>query len=410
MGFTSEGVRLPSRVSDFIDSNLGYLVDATARFIRVPSPSGSEGKVAEILLRELERLGFKSIIDEAGNVVGEMGKSDCAGGKTLAFNVHLDHVPPGRRECWKYDPFGGVVENGRIYGRGAADTKGSWAPMILAMEAVREFYEIEGKVFFTGVVMEELTYCFGMKYLLEKTLRKRLPNYIVSGEATSLNVAVGHRGRAELEVVTKGRACHASAPWRGDNALYKAARAIIAMESLSRDLMDGAEDPLLGRSTLSVTDIRCSPGARNVVPDECRFYVDYRFLPRECLEDVLRRINEKVKAEGADANVIEIEDETYTGLKFVGKKYMPGFEISPDHHLVRTSVAAAESVLKFKPKIQRWDFATDGGYSMGVKGIPTVGFSPCEEELAHAPNESVRIDYMEKAAKVYAMMILMLCG
>jgi acetylornithine deacetylase/succinyl-diaminopimelate desuccinylase-like protein len=70
MGFTSEGVRLPSRVSDFIDSNLGYLVDATARFLRVPSPSGSEGKVAEILLRELERLGFKSIIDEAGNVVG----------------------------------------------------------------------------------------------------------------------------------------------------------------------------------------------------------------------------------------------------------------------------------------------------------------------------------------------------
>ncbi|MCQ5363050.1 MAG: YgeY family selenium metabolism-linked hydrolase [Candidatus Methanomethylicia archaeon] len=410
MVFTSEFARIIDRISDFIDSNLKYLVDATVQFIRAPSPSGSEGKVAEILLRELESRGFKSMIDEAGNVVGEMGEGDYVERKTLAFNVHLDHVPPGRRESWKYDPFGGVVENGRIYGRGAADTKGAWAPMILAMEAVRELGKIKGKVLFTGVVMEELTYCFGMKYLLEKTLRKRSPDYIISGEATSLNVAVGHRGRAELEVVTKGRACHASAPWRGENALYKAARAIIALEGLSRDLMDEVEHPLLGRSTLSVTDIRCSPGARNVVPDECRFYVDYRFRPKECLEDVLRRINEKVKAEGADANVIEIEDETYTGLKFVGKKYMPGFEISPDHHLVRVSVAAAESLLKFKPKIQRWDFATDGGYSMGVKGIPTVGFSPCEEELAHAPNESVSIDYMKKAAKVYAMIILMLCG
>ncbi|MEM3882981.1 MAG: M20/M25/M40 family metallo-hydrolase, partial [Candidatus Methanomethyliaceae archaeon] len=66
-------------------------------------------------------------------------------------------------------------------------------------------------------------------------------------------------------------------------------------------------------------------------------------------------------------------------------------------------------ILEFKPKIQRWDFATDGGYSMGVMGIPTVGFSPCEEELAHAPNESVSVNHMQKAAKVYAMMILMLC-
>lgn len=402
-------MRLPEKVSEYIDSKLDYLVDTTVRFLRVPSESGSEGEVAKVLLEELEEAGFDAFIDRVGNVIGVLKGDSMEGSNRLAFNVHLDHVPPGRADSWRYDPFGGVMEEGRIFGRGAADTKGAWAPMILAMKAVKDCCSIKGEVIFTGVVMEELTYCFGMKYLLDCTLNEMRPNYMVLGEATGLNIAVGHRGRAELEVVTKGRACHASAPWRGDNALYKAARAITAIEGLSRDLMKGEEDPLLGRTTLAVTDIECSPGAHNVVPDECRFYVDYRFLPKEGLEDVLRRVNERVKAEGAFAEVRQKEEKTYTGFKFVGKKHMPGFVIPSDHYLVKTLAMATEGILEFKPKIQRWDFATDGGYSMGVMGIPTVGFSPCEEELAHAPNESVSVNHMQKAAKVYAMMILMLC-
>ncbi|MCX8181701.1 MAG: M20/M25/M40 family metallo-hydrolase [Candidatus Methanomethyliaceae archaeon] len=402
-------MKLPKRVLDYIDSRLDYLVETTVRFLKVPSQSGSESAVAKVLLRELEKAGFEAYLDAVGNVIGILKGHSEEKGKKLAFNVHLDHVPPGRLDSWKYDPFGGVIEGNRIFGRGAADTKGAWAPMILAMQAVKEFCNINGDVIFTGVVMEELTYCFGMKYLLDHTLKEGRPDYMILGEATGLNVAVGHRGRAEFEVVTKGRACHASAPWRGENALYKAARAIIGIEDLSREIMD-EEDKLLGRSTMAVTDLRCSPGAHNVVPDECKFYVDYRFLPKERLEDMLRRINEKIRDEGASAHVCEKEEESYTGFRFVGKKYMPGYVISSDHYLVRTITGAVESILEFKPKIQRWDFATDGGYSMGVLGIPTVGFSPCEEDLSHVPNESVRVDYMLKAAKVYAETILMLCG
>lgn len=403
-------MKLTGKILDYIDSRREYLVNATSKFLRVPSPSGSEGAVARVLLEELEGAGFKAWIDPAGNVVGQLKGDSDGRGPRLAFNVHLDHVPPGNPSSWKHDPFSGTIENGRIYGRGAADTKGAWAPMILAMEAVKECGRIAGNVLFTGVVMEELTYCFGMRHLLECTLNQMRPDYMVLGEATGLNVAVGHRGRTELEAVARGRACHASAPWRGENALYKAARAIVSMEELSGELMKGGEHPMLGKSTLAVTDIKCSPGAHNVVPEECRFYVDYRFLPEESLDSVLIRVKEKVKQEGIHVGPCEREEESYTGLRFTGIKYMPGFVIPSEHNLVREVASAAESVLKTQPKIQRWDFATDGGYSMGVLRIPTVGFSPCEEELAHAPNESVRVDYMLMAAKVYAEIILRLCG
>lgn len=404
---------MPTRedIFRYIDSQKDRLVEATVRYIRIPSPSGFEGEVAKILVEDLKNSGLDAWIDKAGNVIGLLrGRGNTDNG--LAFNVHLDHVPAGAKEYWEYDPFGGHVEDGKIYGRGAADTKGAWAPMILAMEAVKSCGGVKRDVLFTAVIMEELTYNIGMRYLLEFTLKDMRPIYIISGEATSLNIAVGHRGRAEFEIITKGRSCHASAPWRGENAIYKAAPVISSIEGLSKELESGETHPLLGRSSLAITSIDCSPGAHNVVPERCRMWLDYRFLPTENLETISSRITRalKTKNTGADLKVCEGEETTYTGLKFSGKKYMPGYVIDANHPLVRTMAEAAESVLCKPPKIQRWDFATDGGYAMGILGIPTVGFSPCEEHLTHAPNEYVRLEYMVKAAKVYAEIITRLCG
>lgn len=388
------------------------MVDSTVRFIKTPSPSGSEGDVAKVLAEELLTAGLEVQVDSVGNVVGAMRGRGAGRKRTLAFNVHLDHVPPGPPESWKHAPYSGAVENGKIYGRGAADTKGAWAPMILAMEAVRASGGVKGDVLFTGVIMEELTYCIGMKVLLDETLKDQSPDYVVSGEATSLNVAVGHRGRTELEITTKGRSCHASAPWRGENAIYKAAPVISSIEALSKELEAEEAHPLLGKSSTALTDILCSPGAHNVVPEMCRMWVDYRFLPSETLETISQRIRTKLSAAKVDANVkvVEAEGRTYTGVRFKGQKYMPAFTIDAGHSLVKTVSEATGAVLSNPPKIQRWDFATDGGYSMGVLGIPTVGLSPCEENLTHAPNEYVRIDYMVKATKVYAEIIMRLCG
>ncbi|OPY66084.1 MAG: peptidase [Syntrophorhabdaceae bacterium PtaU1.Bin034] len=92
------------------------------------------------------------------------------------------------------------------------------------------------------------------------------------------------------------------------------------------------------------------------------------------------------------------------------KKYMAGFTLDEDHPLVLAASRAVSSELGRKPLIYRWNFATDGGYSMTALGIPTIGFSPCEEHLAHVVNEYVRIDYMIEAAKAYAALIIELAG
>jgi putative selenium metabolism hydrolase len=396
---------------EYIESKANFLIDATSDFIRTPSTSGKEGEVAALLLKRIKEMDIDATSDAIGNVLGWVRGKAAAGSSRLAFNVHLDHVPPGEQASWKHDPYSGMFDGARVHGRGASDTKGAWAPMLLAMDAIERNGGVEGDLVFTAVVMEEQTHCAGMRHLLEITLKESMPDFIVSGEATSLNVALGHRGRTEIEFISRGRSAHASAPWRGENALYKASRVVSSMEKLSRSMVTGESHPLLGRSSLTVTDISCSPGARNVIPDLCRVYMDYRFLPREDARSILERVRQRIRIDSldAEARIVETEETSYTGHRFKGQKFMPGFLIDSNHPLVETVVESVKSVLLAPPKLQRWDFATDGGYSMGVLGIPTIGFSPCEEEMAHTIDENVRLDYMMKAAKIYADMILRVC-
>ena len=89
---------------------------------------------------------------------------------------------------------------------------------------------------------------------------------------------------------------------------------------------------------------------------------------------------------------------------------MKGWTIHQTHPLIEESRRIIKHVINKDPTIIKWNFATDGSWTAGERGIPTIGFSPCEEEFAHIPNERVRIDYIIDAAKVYAIMIAKFCG
>ena len=408
-----KGAVLTARITEYIEDRVDWLIAKTTGFIRTPGVSGFEGEIAKVLTGCLAESGLTALTDEAGNVVGAFEESSPAPdeGKVLAFNVHLDTVPAGNHQSWKYHPFGGIVEEGKIFGRGASDTKGAWAPIILAMEAVRNCgIRLEGRVIFTAVVMEELGLCAGMKALLESTLQNALPDYIILGEPTGLDIAIGHKGKTELEVITHGRACHASTPWMGENALYRAAAVIQAMEKKALEIDALPGDPLFGKSTLAMTNVTCTPGVRNIIPDSCAMYVDYRFLPGETMETVRASLERHLTMNKIEADIrVSREDGlTYTGLAVKGQKYIPAFGLDDGHVLVRKASDAAREVLLRSPRVYRWNFATDGGWSMGKLGIPTIGFSPCEEHLAHTVDEYVRIESLVSAAKVYAAMIIRL--
>jgi len=406
---------LPDEIIRYIEERSDWLTGQTVEFVKTPGISGSEGAIADTLLRCLERSGQKAFRDAAGNVVAAFGglKPPSPAEKTLAFNVHLDTVPSGSPGIWTHDPFGGVLEGDRIFGRGTSDTKGAWAPIILAMESVTKCgIALQGRVIFTAVVMEELGLCAGMRHLLETTLRDNIPDYMILGEPTSLNIAVGHKGKTEFQISTHGQACHASAPWQGENALYAAAPIIASIEKVASEISAEEEDPLFGKTTIALTDIVCNPGVRNVVPDSCTMYLDCRILPGETPDGIRSRIEQHLRRAGIKADLrISTEDGlTYTGLKAGGEKFIPAFELNELHPLVTGATEALSDVLSRKPRVYRWDFATDGGWSMGVLGIPTIGFSPGEESLAHTVDEYVRVGHLKEAAKAYAAMIIGILG
>jgi putative selenium metabolism hydrolase len=374
--------------------------------VRIPSYSTQEGQMAERLAAEMREVGFRDVrFDRIGNVIGRIG---IGSGPVLLYNGHIDVVGPGDLATWQYDPFGAKIENGTLYGRGAADMKGALAAMVYGAKILLDQnVPLHGELYLVGTVQEEPCEGLGMRVLIEE--EEVIPEYVVLGEATGLHISRGQRGRMEIRVVSRGRSCHASAPARGNNAIYTAARLIFGVEMLSSQL---AEDRFLGRGTLAVTHIENTAGSRNVVPDTCTFYIDRRLTLGETEAKALAEIQGVLLREEADAtlSVSEYTSTSYTGYEAHAKCYYPAWALDREHPLIRWVNRAIRAELGFRPEIGKWDFSTDGVYTMGVAGIPTVGFGPGQEKYAHTADERIRLDDVVRAARGYARIATEILG
>jgi putative selenium metabolism hydrolase len=366
--------------------------------VRIPSESTQEKAMAERLATEMERVGFRDVrLDRIGNVVGRIGAGR---GPVLLFNGHLDTVGVGDPATWTYDPYAAQIVDGRLYGRGAADMKGSLAAMVYGAKMVLDRgVPLNGELYLAGVVQEEPCEGLGMRVLFEE--EGLHADAVVLGEATGLQVARGQRGRLEIDVTVRGRSCHASAPHRGTNAIYGAARLIFGVEMLSAQL---AEDRFLGPGTLAVTHIENTAGSRNAVPDSCTFTIDRRLTLGETETKALAEIQAVILREDVEAT-ISIPDyvsTSYTGYKARAKAYYAPWALDRDHRLVQQVCQALRAELGYRPTVGKWAFSTDGVYTMGVAGIPTVGFGPGEERYAHTADEHIRLQDVLLAAQGYA--------
>lgn len=366
--------------------------------IRIPSLSTQEKRLAERIAEEMERLGFAEVyIDKVGNAVGKLGSGK---GPVLLFDGHMDTVDVGDAGAWSRDPFGAEIEGDLLYGLGAADMKSGLAAMVYGMHALLESEgEIPGTIYVVNVVQEEPCEGMAIRAFLDETGLK--PDYVIIGEPTNLQVVCGHRGRMGIMVTTYGRSCHASAPEQGENAIYAAARIIFGIELLAPQLMS---DAFLGKGSITVTRIESYSPSQNAVPPICTFYVDRRLTLGETEAKALAEIQSIVTREGvrAEVKVNEYETRSYTGYRWKVREYYPAWLIPQDHPLVLAGVRAVEKTLGVRPTLTRWKFSTDGVYTMGTVGIPTIGFGPGEEKCAHSPDEHVRIGDVIAAANVYA--------
>lgn len=367
-------------------------LDFAADLIRIPGLSGHEGDVAKRVHQEMEALGLVDVrFDDCGNVIGvAKGRGDAP---PAMLNSHMDVVAEGDHDEWEVPPFSGEVRDGYLHGRGAMDIKGPLALQTYA--AASMIGSAPGDVIVAHTVFEERG-GLGMKKLLEDRIVE--PAVVVIGEATHGDICIGHRGRAEVEVAITGRAGHASVPGDARNALDLLGGVLAGI----RDLAERQEaDPVLGRSTLVATMVDVLPQTRNVIPDSAVVAIDWRILPGDDDASLKRRVREAIEARlgtvpdglSWEVRMATESQRTYTGLVEDKNLLTPGFLMEADDPLVLAGAAAVGRRDGDGPAtIRPWQFATDGGWSCGVHGIPTVGFAPGEERYAHTNRERIDVE------------------
>ena len=366
--------------------------------VQTPSLSTQEGAVAGRFVAEMTRLGFRDVrTDRIGNVVGWIGPGH---GPVLMLNGHMDTVRVSDPETWSHDPFGAEVEDGLLYGLGACDMKGGLAAMVYGAKLLRDAgVPLKGDVVVACVVQEEPCEGIGSRVLIEEEGIR--PEWVVLGEPSGLDVTRGHRGRLEMRLIAHGRSAHAACPHLGENAIYTAARLSFGLELLAGQLGD---DAFLGPGTLTVTDVSSSASSRNAVPDRCELIIDRRLTLGENETMALAEVQRVIAREGvqAEVEVTEYNATSYTGYDCHAREFYPAWVMPEDHPLVTAAVRAVRAQSKRRPYVGRWDFSTEGAYTAGVAGIPTVGFGPGDPRQAHTADEHIRLADVHAAAEVYA--------
>jgi putative selenium metabolism hydrolase len=354
--------------------------------VRTPSPSGEEGAVAELVRAELERLGYAVEVDALGNVVGTLDRGP---GPCVLFDAHMDTVGVTDPAAWSVDP-AGELRDGRLYGRGSMDMKGPLAALVHGAAAAKL---TAGRVVVSASIAEEMIEGFATV----EVARRARPDVAVICEATNLRVAVGQRGRAELIVEVQGAPTHSSRPDLGVNAVEAMADVLRAARAIELPA-----HPALGPAILVPTDIISRPfPALSVVPDHCTVTFDRRTLPGEleadAVEPLLAAAEAAVAPYGATVSVTIGVDrfDSYSGARVEAPNFAPAWFTDPAEPPAGTALAA----LGAEPT--HWSFCTNGSGTAAL-GIPTIGFGPGDETLAHRVDEFIALDDLHAGAEAYA--------
>jgi acetylornithine deacetylase len=354
--------------------------------------SPGERPLAEEVAVLLEERGLVTelhdVVGERPNVVGTLPGTP--GEPTVLLEAHLDTVP---------EPAGGIpVEQvgPRLSGRGACDTKGSLAAMIVAAGRLAAHPGPRPTVLVAGVADEE--------YIMRgaAALGRQLPpvDGVVIGEPTSLAPVRAHNGFIRVRARIGGRAAHSSKAHLGVNAVVHAARVVTALDEQLGERLRGRPHALTGPALLSPTMI--SGGiAPNVVPDRCEVMFDRRLAPDEAVSAALAEI-EEVLASLRDQGVDVRLDEPIVAL--------PGVDAGEHAPIVRAAEQAVEATLGRRIPAHGVTYSTDACLLSGHAGLPCVVLGPGSIDQAHTDDEWVDLPEVETAADLYVAVALALAG
>ena len=369
------------------------VLELTRQLIRfhTVNPPGGEGACAQHLGRLLEAAGFNvGAYDHAPgrtSLVARLGGSSSRA--PLCFAGHVDTVPLGATP-WKSDPFGGETADGRLLGRGSSDMKGGVAAFVTA--AIRLVQQLPGT---PGIVLVitagEETGCDGARHLAAIPGVLGAAGALVIAEPTSNYPCVGHKGALWLRARAGGVTAHGSMPERGVNAIYKAARAVTAIEGFE---FGEPPHPALGKPSLNVGTIA---GGLNInsVPDEAILGIDIRTLPGQKHAALRERLREHVGGDITWSSLVDVE-AVWT---------------DPQDPWIQDVFDHASPLLGARPETRGAPYFTDAAVLTAAYGAPpTLILGPGEMEMAHKTDEYCRIERLEQAVELYVEIARGWCG
>jgi putative selenium metabolism hydrolase len=383
-----------------IHKHVGAIRQAQVEFlsdlIRIKSYTGEEGPAVERTLTEMKRCNLQQVHqDHAGNALATVG----SGRFHLLYDAHLDENEIANEADWPYPPLEPHIVGGKLFGLGASDCKAGVATIVYGAQLASEL-ELTGncRVTIKGATLEEDAEGFAMRHAIENDDLER-PDAVLLAEATNLTLRRGHRGRCEVKVRMPGKAAHASTPELGDNAILKMRPVLDALEAMTETL---PVDPILGQGTQVVTVIE-SPHTPNSVPSWCELTIDRRLTPGETPESVVAAIETALMGSGATVELPIQPVRSWTGLDLSAPAFFPGWLMPEEHPLLGIGKLTYAALWGTLPQVDVWKFSTNGTYSAGQAGIPTLGFGPMEEQYVHTPDDQVDLDKLIQATMFYAL-------
>lgn len=418
------------RLIRLIDKKRGKIIKFTQELIRIPSvnspPTGEEKECQAFIAKRLKKIGMKvdvfspeevrgiekhpfynpgRLYKGRPNVVGTLKGN---GGRSLLLTGHADVVSPGQKKKWKYNPWEAKIVNGRIYGCGAADTKGGLAAQIMAIESIRESgISLQGDVCFASVVDEEFG---GVNGSLSCVLRGYKADAGILAEPTRLNIQPGTAGGQQYKIIVKGKTAFEGEKHKGVSAIEKMYKVI---ETLGR--LENVRNKRLKKHTLfsgypipaPIVVIAIHGGDSNVggVPDRCWIEVWHGALPGETEKGVLDELHQWLVGCSKEDPWLKKNPPKIEPLI----KWIHPCEIPVTHPIVKTVNSSVKKVTGIKSTFSGMRGACDLSLFTLCGNIPTLVLGPGNSSLAHTPNEFVPVEEVIMATKIIALTILDWC-
>ncbi len=412
------------RINQWIEQNRTTIVGFLQDLIRVPSVTGEEGPIQQLIANQLKEMGlvvdvFEPSLDALRkhpafvevsrgyegrpNVVGVL--NGVGGGKSLLFNGHVDVIPAGAQESWQHGSWSGDLADGRLYGRGASDMKSGLAAMTMAVKAIQESgIRLRGDLILEYTVDEELS----GNGTLACVMKGYKADAGICCETSSMRVQPGSIGRIWFEIKVQGMAAGIQRRWEGINAIEKGYLVTQAVADFERLRVKRLSHPLYP-DVLSA--IPCMVGVfesgsyHSAFPDSCLLKGSMATLPGEdsaaVKAEFIEFICEKV---ASDPWLKEHSPEVI----FTGYFAEPS-EIPVDSPIVQTLSQQFVKVVGKEPVISGREGAADIRFMNRYGNTPTVIFGPGMTEQMHANNEWVNIDDLIQSTKILIHTILEWC-